>query len=577
MIKRMGLLVFLSAATVCAAPKPEQLRASTLKHVRAGTQDEGIEQFTGYLSKQLNATKRIPTRELAPMTAAAECVRFMRFSKEAKLKPEMAAWILGSGERLHRIINIFQPEDNLPRCIEILEELRQHDPAGADEFFELMLAIAIVFDSPGSPRIHGQMGSDIPEYKPNVVERYDDYKLLYGKRRSKIEYRKLTASELRFVIRVPVPKSELDWARDNVGGSLSSWGGKYSSIEYDHDRPDAQRYSWDHGLYTLESIEDLGGICVDQAYYSVVTARAHGIPAIYFSGSGKSANHAWFAYMKGPGDWKLDIGRYSNDGYTTGYAIDPQTGKEMTDHDVSYACESSLHSAAFMRAHAYGSIAEVLVESDPNNALRCARLARSEVKRYLGPWAIELKVLSDRGDYDGLLDLFEDKGDAFRKYPDILVAFSKEIEAVFKAAGRTEEITKLMRSLASDMDDDRDDLVRSVEIDRIDRLVEAGEPKKARREMERLLDDQKEGGNKAFPLVVQYLSLTKKIGHTKEAVKFLEGYIDDLIEYNDFFVGSKKQALGLLRVAHENNNDSRNAAKVLERINDVKAVARDHG
>lgn len=568
MTKRIIALVLLTAFSLSAAPTPDQLRAATVKHIHAGTQAEGCAQFTDYLSKRLKAVSRVPTRELGQMALSADCVQFMKLTQQARPTPETTAWILATGERLHQVINTIQPEDDLPRCFEIMEELRLHDPSGCDEYFDLILAIAIVFDHASPVRVHGQMGAEVLKYETNVVKRYDDYKQLYAKRRSKIEYKKLTAPELRFVVHVPVPDSELEWARENISGSLSSWGNKYSDIEYDHSRPDAGRYKWDHGPYTLSSIEEIGGICVDQAYFAVITARAYGIPAIYFHGSGKGANHAWFSYMRAPGDWKLDVGRYSGGGYTTGYAIDPQTRKEMTDHDVAYACESSLHSKAFAQASAFTSIAEVLIESDPDNALRCARLARNEVKRHLRPWDIEQKVLADRGDYDGLLDLFEEKGDAFRKYPDILVSSAKEIEAIFKAAGRTEEITKLMRSLNSDMDDDRDDLVRSVETERIDRLVEAGELKKARREMERLLEDQKDGGNKAVGLIKEYLALTKKTKQTHEAVKFLEDYIDDLMDYIEI-KGYQKSLLQLLYIAYTNDGDVPEANKVLRRIDKI--------
>lgn len=566
MMMRFVGLVFLFTATLSAAPTPTQLRNAALKHIYAGTQKEGIAEFTQYLSKRLDAVSRVPSRELDQMAVAAECVRFMQLSQKTKLTSEMAAWILASGPRLRGVVNIIKPEDHLVRVLAIMDRLRAHDPAGCNEYFDLILAIAVVFDHPDAVRVHGQMGPTVLPCKADAVTRYDDYKQLYEKRRAKMEYRKLTAAELRFVIHVPVPESELEWARENVGGSLSGWDSKYSGIEYDYDRLDAERYAWDNGPYVLASIKEKGGICVDQAYYAVITARAHGIPAIYFHGSGNSANHAWFAYMRAAGDWKLDVGRYSNQGYTTGFAIDPQTRAEMTDHDVAYACDSSLHSKAFQRAAVYGAIAEVLLESDPDNALRCARLARKEVKRYLRPWAIEQKVLADRGDYKGLLDLFEAKGDAFRKYPDVLVASAKEIEAILRAAGQTDKLTELFRSLDSDVDDDRDDLVRTMETERIDRLVESGDLKKARREMERLLNDQKDGGNKTFTLIQKYLVLTKKTNQTHEAAKFLESYINTLIKQNDFIPGYEADFLKLLGRAYDNDGNTVDSAKTKKRI-----------
>ncbi|MCK4563733.1 MAG: hypothetical protein KAU94_03535 [Verrucomicrobia bacterium] len=566
MIKRVLGLVFLFSAALFAAPSAEQLRAATLEHIRAETQQKGMIQFTTHLSRRLDAVSRVPTRELVQMAVLAECVRFMQLSQEAKPTDATAAWILASGSRLHRLIDTLAPEDSFGRGLAIIDQLRAHDPAGCDEYFDLILAIAIVLDHSEKVRIHGQMGRKTLLGDNDAVKRYDYFKALYAGGDAKIDYEKLGAAELRFVVHVPVPISELEWARENVRGSLSGWGDTYSSIEYDHDRLQSSRYAWDTGPYTLAEIQEKGGICVDQAYYAVLTARAHGIPAIYFHGSGKSANHAWFAFMKSPGDWLLDIGRYQGDEYTTGYAIDPQTRLTMTDHDVEYACERSLHSDAFTQASAYTSIAEVLLESDPENALRCARLARQQVKRHLRPWMIEQQLLADRKDYDALVELFADKKDIFRKYPDILTQTAKEIEAVLRKGGRNDAADRLMRSLNAGVDDDRDDLKRSFESERINRIIATGDMKKARKELEQLLDEQKDGGNKVFPLIRGYIKLTKKSGQTREAAKFMEGYIEDLIDENSFSPGYEQNLLRLLHAVYTNDGDTKDAAKVAKRI-----------
>jgi len=566
MIKQIIGFFLLSTAVLSAAPSSEQFRDATLKHIRAGSQQEGVEQFTSHISKRLNALSRVPTRELGQLAVMAECVRFMQLSEKAKPTNETAAWIMASGSRLHRLIDTLAPEDQFAHGFEIIDQLRTHDPAGRDEYFDLILAIALVMDHPGKVRIHGQMGRNTLLGDNDAIKRYDYFKALYAGGDAKVDYEKLGASELRFVVHVPVPISELEWVRENIRGSLSGWGDKYSGIEYDHARLQASRYAWDTGPYKLSEIQKCGGICVDQAYYAVMTARAYGIPAIYFHGSGKSANHAWFAFMKSPGDWLLDIGRYQGDEYTTGHAIDPQTRLPMTDHDVEYACEHSLHSSAFTQARVYISIADVLLESDPENALRCARLAREKVKRYLRPWTIEQQLLTDRKDYGALVELFADKKDAFRKYPDIITQTAKEIEAVLRKGGRNDEADELMRRLSANVDDDRDDLQRSFESDRINRIIASGDMKKARKEMEELLDEQKDGGNKVFPLIREYIELTQKSGQVHEAAKFMEGYIEDLIDDNDFSPGYEQNLLSLLHAVYKIDGNIKEAAKVLQRI-----------
>jgi hypothetical protein len=556
---------FLAVTVAWSVPSEEQVRAATLEYVLEGRQQEGIEKMSTYLSRRLKKTLRVASRELGTLGATAECVRFMELSIQAQPTAETTAWILGSGKRLHALLDIWTPQNRPKACLEVLDRLRNHDPVDCDTYFDLMLAISVVMDRPGHPKMHRQMGKDLLPVETDPLKVYDYFKTLYSGGKSEINYQLMEASELVFVV-VPAPLRELEWARDNVTGSLSDWDKKYGEIEYDTARLRGSRFSWDHGTYTLRAIERLGGICVDQAYYAVLSARAHGIPALYFRGSGRSANHAWFAFMKDPGDWVLDVGRYQGEEFTTGHAIHPQTRDHMTDHDMEYTCERSLHSKNAVEASSYISIAEVLLERDPASALQCARRAREISKRGIRSWEMEQELLAEQKDYDGLIKLFSNKKDAFRKYPDVLVKSAKQIETILRDAGRATDADKLVRSASGAVDDDRDDITRSLEDQRIRSIMASGDMKKARREMEQMLDDQKDQGNKVFDLIREYIELTKKSGQTREAVKFLEDYIEDLIKMFDFPPRYEEGLLGFLLNALENAGETKDAAKLRKRI-----------
>jgi hypothetical protein len=565
-----GLLGFASLNAL-AGPSTEQVRSAALEYLQEGRQTEGIEKMTAYLSQQLGKTSRVGTRELAELAATAECVRFLEIMKSVQVDPKTAEWILGSGARLHVFLETFRKKDKPKPCVAIMDQLRRHDPAGADEYYNLILSIAVILDRPRTSPIHGQMGREKLPPEDDAIALYDYYKELYASGDGKIAYEALSPSDLVFVVHAPAPISELKWARENTNGSLSGWGKKYSDIEYDTARLNGSRFSWDHGLYTLADIAKRGGICVDQAYFSVLTARAWGIPAIYFHGSGKSANHAWFGFMKSPGEWDLDVGRYANSSYTTGYAIDYQIGDTMTDHDVEFMRErSGRDSSSFARASAYASIASVLEKNDPESALQCAREARHLEKRMLKAWEIELRVLIAKKDYDGLIELFAEKKDAFRKYPDILVESAKEISAALTKGGRNDDAVRISKSLSGAVKDDRDDLTRSFENQRIERIIASGDMKKARKEMEQMLDDQKDQGNKIFSIIRDYITLTKKSGQTREAVRFLDGYVDDLLENYNFPPAYEAGLLSQLRSAYKNNGDSKEVAELDQRIERLK-------
>lgn len=567
---RMAGLLCLSVVSVQAVPSAEQLRTATLEHVRNGTEEAGIAEFTDYLGGQLAATTRVSTRNLTRLTVVADCIRFMKLSDEAHPSDVVAEWILGSEARLHLLVDMLEPQDQKEKCLQIMDSLRAHDPEGCGEFYELILAIALVMDRPAEKPMHWQMGEELLSYTPDPVERYDYFKALYAGGDAKADYEKLGASELLFVVHVPVPVSEMEWVRKNVDGSLDDWGEKYSDIVYDDARLRSSRYSWDDGPYSLAAIRRCGGICVDQAYYAVMTARAYGIPAIYFRGAGKSSGHAWFAFMRAPGKWVLDVGRYKNEEYTTGHAVNPQTWESMTDHDVEYACERSLHSGDFVQASEYVSISEVLLESNPRIAARCAKNARQRVKRYLRPWEIEQQTLISERDCNELLAFFREQKDAFRRYPDILTESAKAIEVVLREEGRIKEADKLMRNLSGVVDDDRDDLANQFEFERIERIIESGDMKKARREMEQLLDDQKDGGNKIFWLVKKYSELTVESGQAHEAAKFLADYVEELRSKWNFSPSYEQRLLMCLHAVYESDGNAKEASKIKRRIDSLE-------
>ncbi len=564
MIRSM-ILVFILIAGTQAALSPEDVRTATLDYILKGQQKDGIETMSAYLSRRLDKVLRVPTRELEQLAAVADCVHFMHLSQTARITPETIAWILGSGERLRLVVDMLKPQDKAVSCMEIIDELRTHDPAGCAAYFNLILAISVVMDRPGHSKMHGQMGQDLLPVENNPTKIYDYFKALYSSSDAKMDYRELGPEELVFVV-VPAPLSELEWTRKNVEGSLGQWDKKYQRIRYDFARLNESRFSWDYGTYTLGDIQRRGGICVDQAYYSVVTARAYGIPAIYFHGSGKSANHAWFAFMKGRGDWVLDVGRYQGEEYTTGYAVNPQTHKSMTDHDVEYTCERSLHSDQGAKASAYTSLAKILRKHDPDNALRCAKRATELVKRAMVPWEIERTLLAEQKDYDGLVELFSEMKDVFRKYPDILISSASQIEGELRRAGMNAEADRLLRSAAGVVGDDRDDLARSFENQRIKQITASGDMKKARKEMEQMLDDQQDQGNKVFPLIRSYIKLTSESKQTHEAARFLDGYIDGLLSKYHFPPAYEEKLLMLLLRVLEEDGLTRDAEQLRKRI-----------
>lgn len=567
---RMGKILVCVAclaamATVCRA-RPEQLLRATEGFVLENRQQEGVDKIVGLLAGKLEDSIRPGRSQLLFHGVGADCVRFMELTRQASLSEDTVKWILASERRLHVLVDAISSQDNLPECFRIIDSLAAHDPSGRDDYFKLICAIAVVWDVPGRPKTHWQMGASPLPYTPDLQKRYDYFRKMYKGGGAKIDYSKLSVHELVFVVDTPVPLGELEWARRNVDGSLGSWGKKFQKIEYDHERFENEQYDWPHGPYTLASIQEKGGICVDQAYFCVMTARAFGIPAIYFRAVGKSGGHAWFSYMHNAGKWTLDIGRYENENYTTGTAINPQSNEPMTDHDVEFACERSRKTADQKRAALYMAFAEVLRDANPETALRCARESRRLFSRDLRAWKLEFDLLLADKNYDGLLKLFDDQKDSFRKYPDILARMAQEISDALVAGGRNEDAAELMKSLAGVVKGDRDDIARTVELARIRQIRESGDYKTALREFEQLLEEYVEEGSKVLPLVSEYIDMAKETGQAWVADRFLEEYIEDVIKKGECSAYYEREFYRMLLKAYENSRNKEGAAKIRAKL-----------
>lgn len=478
-------------------------------------------------------------------------------SLRIRLRDDVAAWLFATDERLALLADTLSPRDDARAVWEILTLLHDHDPDGRDDYFELMLALAVVWDRPRPP-MHGQMGKNRLPLEPQVAARYDYFKELYASGASKVSYRRLNVDTLVFVVDTPVPVAELQWARQNVKGAANAWGKKFHEIRYDRQRAEQGVFQWPHGQYTLAGIEKHGGICVDQAYFAVMTARAWGIPAIFFVGPGRRGGHAWFGYLKGEDRWEMDIGRYEMDQYQTGFAINPQTGEPMSDHELAYQCDRALRRPAFARAQQLTRIAEILLAAgDAPNAVRCARQARGEVPLHARPWELEAAALLRLGDTNGCLELWNRQAEVFGRFPDVQTAVRERQAALLRQIGREDEASRLLANHVRRMGSRREDLARGVVAREAQRSAVAGEAAAARERLEKMLRDQRREGAKVLPLLQQYIEISHQSGEAQEAARFVENYIARLRREYGESPQNEMIFRELLRQAYENAGDER--------------------
>lgn len=259
-------------------------------------------------------------------------------------------------------------QDPVPRVLENLSSIRTAHPQKFKEYASLAVAIAVVNDVPppqGWP--HHQVASElVPISILPVDQQFSRWIAANEARQLLLDPRKLSPSQLKFVVDAFITDDELLWARKNVRLTRSTFEKAYFQINYSHERLKAQQYDWTGGPYTLGAIRKAGGICVDQAYYASMAGKALGLPTLFFTGQGSDGGHAWFGYMRSDDQWEIDCGRYSQHNYATGEALDPQTWQPISDHELELLAARFRDKPEFAASINTLAVAEILEKSGDN-------------------------------------------------------------------------------------------------------------------------------------------------------------------------------------------------------------------
>lgn len=505
--------------------------------------------------------------DLARAARMALYARGLRLLGGATPSPACADGLTADIERFLRLAETMSEQDDAGQVLDGLDRLLRHDPAVWGHRYELALALALVWDRP-RPSLHGQMGRRQTFSPPALEALYDFFVEVYEDPGGRWRGAYPPVEALLFVVDVPVSLEALRWARQQVSGTRASWGNRFYEVPYDHARLAAGRLDWPYGDYSLQAIRQRGGLCVDQAYFATLTARAHGIPATMFVGQGRRGGHAWFAFMKSDREWTLDVGRYDQDRYAVGHGRHPQTGLPMSDHDLAYACSLAARHPAIEQGRRWLLLAQAAKRRRDWGALaRCAREAREAAPILFDAWALEQEALSHVADPEARLDQLEDSIRAMASYPDLRAQAVSDKAKLLRELGRDAEADARLGRAARRMDNDaRDDLARKLTARRVEAQRAEGDPQAARKQMEDLLEAQPDEGAKTVRLMQSYLALTTASGQTREAARFLRRYIESLRRTYAPTPERDRLLWGILLEAYRRDGDESRARRVQRKI-----------
>ncbi len=421
-------------------PTAEKMKAFSVQNYERGAYDQAIENYYLYLWCQVMAEQK------ADMDS-----EFLDYAMREKVFSE-SFW------------NLISEKDDFKMVMTILCRLYKNDSTLFNQYQNLALAIAVVYDQqPSSSNWpHFQVGSQarnsIPQGLPDPLEAFNFFVERDTKLGTLYRLPRLSAGELKFVVDVTASFDELMWVRTKVKLNISDLNPIYQGIKYDMARLEAGKYSWTDNDYRLQNIYKKGGICIDQAYFTTQVCKVNGVPSISISGSGKDGYHAWVGYYK-RGNWDFSVGRYESDNYLSGSAFDPQTWKEVSDHAIDYLIEPFRKTDDFKRAKIHLAFAKLYLDTDGEKAVKAAQAAVKLSPLYDEAWDLYIsasgKNKTDAKDYEAAL---QEAIKALSKYVEIQSVYVDRLSKSYKDRGETQLAHDLQVSMAKKMARKRSDL-----------------------------------------------------------------------------------------------------------------------
>jgi len=244
----------------------------------------------------------------------------------------MLIWLLHDNKAMEEFLLTIDPKDDGGKVLKFLSDVwaGKTNEEKFNKYFSLALACAVVFDETMTvPNPVGKVEYGV-ETVVDPMKRYLWYvdKNEKGKLAAPVHHS--SARDLVWVVCAPVTTSELEWAIDKLHYRRKNWGDAYGSIEYLMER--AVNGLNPYKEYSFAEIQKEGGICGDQSYFCVNTARAAGIPAMTIAGETDLGGHAWAGVKIDDDEWTTGVGRIG--GASKGQANNPQTRQSITEQEI---------------------------------------------------------------------------------------------------------------------------------------------------------------------------------------------------------------------------------------------------
>lgn len=403
------------------------------------------------------------------------------------LGKELAATLAANPVFLEDFFTILSSEDFTPEVMQNLSRLYQHNSQKFLAYSGLVLALSVVFDQNPPPDWPHHQVKEISLLKntQTIEERFDFWIQSQEKMKLITDLKKIGADQLTFMVDTLVPASELTWAQEKMKLPRATFDKAFSSIRYDHPRIGKQQFAWPKEIpYTLENIQKHGGICVDQAYFAMMAGKGRGIPTLLFVGQGVDGGHAWFGYLVGDDRWNVNAGRYENQKYAVGSAINPQTWGNITDHELKFLTERVRKTAKYQSGLLDMIMAEDFLQQ--GDIARASAAVDSAIE--LSPqnpkaWDAKTKLLTTKGASNKeRVAHFEAACKNFLQQKDLQAFYQKELAKEARATGDEKLALGIEQRVVQQNRLQRADISVTAASEKLSSLLEAGKTQEAMQE-----------------------------------------------------------------------------------------------
>ena len=455
---------------------------------------------------------------------------------------------LGKNQVLIRAyLENIKKEDRRGQVLDILSKMQALSSQEVKDLPALAVAIALVFDQPFPANWphHQVPASAVPREVVDPVRCLKEMAQLQTRRRYALNLPDLSVNELKFLVDHPLPESEMEWARKNVTTSRSSFDKVFSSIRYDFARLQVGVMTWPYPNYRLADIKEKGGICVDQGYFAAMAGKAKGLPTLFFTGQGDSGGHAWFGYLDAPGRWVTDCGKYAEENYPVGQAMDPQTWKPITDTELTFLAKGRERSEGYRQAKLWTDYATAMGPQQGSLFIDAALALQPE---FLSAWSVRGTWLDQTGTPQAREEFWQAFVKRFARYPDLKVAGQEKLLELAKARGDETTAKNLERQILVQNRTKRFDLSIGATAAKVGEKIEAGDWVGAESAYRQALREFKgqSGGHLLYGLIAPFVETALAEGQPKTAKNALQEAKRVLKAGKDTLVGKALEQLEAL-------------------------------